>query len=265
MAEDPEINLLAVNQFDTDAFWKKITDLFHVRCIIKDNMTVSGTHDSNPWKFVEAAMNKAKKPGLTKLGVNYFYVVCHEHPDLDSQFQPFLDSMLHGDSDTLTIGDENDDNEIDGSLSSSSVGAHTMSTTTSASTSSQRSGTKGKRSLALARPTRKKTKAENAAEHQQLMATALTQSQDDMRNYMVKQDAFLGRLLSDADKKEECARLHFRFEIAKAMGYMDEMEQIMQEANHARGKKALGRMSAAAKFSTSIINLASLWLSLWSS
>ena len=83
LAEDPEINLLAVNQFDTDAFRKKITDLFHVHCIIKDNMTASGTHDSNPWKFVEAAMNKAKKPGLKKLGVNYFYVGCNEHPNLD--------------------------------------------------------------------------------------------------------------------------------------------------------------------------------------
>ena len=90
---------------------------------------------------------------------------------------------MHGDSVTLTSGDGTDDNKDDGSLSSSSVGAHTMSTTASASASSQRSGTKGKRSLALARPTRKKTKAENAAEYQQLMATALTQSQDDMRNY----------------------------------------------------------------------------------
>ncbi len=71
---DPEINLLAVTQFDTDAFRKKITDLFHVRRIMKENMTASGTHDSDPcWNFVEAAMHAAKRPSLTKLGV---YFLC---------------------------------------------------------------------------------------------------------------------------------------------------------------------------------------------
>jgi hypothetical protein len=64
---DPEINLLLITQFDTDEFWKKITDLFHVHRIMKENMTASGTHDSDPWSFVEAAMHAAEKPSLTKL------------------------------------------------------------------------------------------------------------------------------------------------------------------------------------------------------
>ena len=84
LAEDPEINLLAVNQFDTDAFRKKITDLFQVCLIMKENMTACGTHDSNLWDFVEAPMNTAKKHFFTKLGVYYFHVRCNEHPDLYS-------------------------------------------------------------------------------------------------------------------------------------------------------------------------------------
>jgi hypothetical protein len=30
---------------------------------------VSGTHDGDPWNFIEASMHAAKKPSLTMLGV----------------------------------------------------------------------------------------------------------------------------------------------------------------------------------------------------
>ena len=245
LVEDPEINLLAVTQFDTDAFRKKITDLFHVRRIMREHMTASGTHDSDPWNFVEAAINKAKKPGLTKLGVYYFYVRCNDHPDLDSQFQPFLHSMLRGDTVTLLASDdENEDNEDDASLSScSSSGFHTTTSRTSAAASSSAAGTNNstthsrtkkrratKASGSAKKKTKKEIKLESAAEYQQIVASTLTQSQDDMREYMLKQDAFLGRMVSDADKKEERAKLQFRFEIAKAMGDMEEMQQLMEAA-----------------------------------
>ncbi len=60
--------------------------------------------------------------------------------------------------------------------------------------------------------------------------SVLTQSQDDFRQFMTKQDAFVNRMLSDADKKNERAKLQFRLEIAKAMGNMDEMKELMEEA-----------------------------------
>jgi hypothetical protein len=239
---DPEINLLVVTQFDTDAFRKKITDLFHVRRIMKENMTASGTHDSDPWNFIEAAMHAAKKPSLTKLGVYYFYVRCEEHPDMDSQFQPFLDSTLLGDTVQLTSGDENeeeDDSDDNSSLSSggghcTSSGAvehmksrglkRSASSITASSNKSfashNSSGTKKK----------KKTKLEKAAEHQQLVVSALTQSQDEFREFMKKQDAFMDRMITDADKRDARANLQFRLDIAKAMGNMDELQQLMEEA-----------------------------------
>jgi hypothetical protein len=120
LKEDHEINLLAVDQYETATFRKKITNLFHVRRVMKENMTVSGTHDSDPWNFVQAAMNKARKPGLTVLAVYYFYVRCNEHPDLDDHFQPFLDKALLGDTVLL---DQDDDDDSMGSSSSSCAGA----------------------------------------------------------------------------------------------------------------------------------------------
>lgn len=60
-------------------------------------MTVSGTHDSDPWNFIDPAMNKI--PGgrrLPKVGVLYFYRRCEEFPDVDAAFQPFLDDALKG-------------------------------------------------------------------------------------------------------------------------------------------------------------------------
>ena len=72
LMSDPKINLMQTKQYETDAFRKKVTDLFHVRRIMKENMTASGTHNSDTLNFVEAAMNKAKKPALTKFGVYSF-------------------------------------------------------------------------------------------------------------------------------------------------------------------------------------------------
>ncbi len=120
---DPKINLMQAKQYDTDAFRKELTDLFHVCRIMKENMPASGTHNSDPWDFVEAALNKAKKPAFIKHGVYYFNVRCNEHhPDMDAHFQPFLDPLLLGDSVGLSISrsssssvvDHNDDTEEDG-------------------------------------------------------------------------------------------------------------------------------------------------------
>jgi len=245
LISDPEINLLVVTQFDTEAFRKKITDLFHIRRIMKENMTASGTHDSDPWNFVETAMNAGKKTGLTKLGVYYFYVRCNEHPDMDSQFQPFLDPMLLGDTVVLTTGDDNDteNEDEDSSLSSSGAAAarkrvaaedngkkrSSSSTGTSFSGASSSVCTKTGRTTRQGRKT-KKAKMQSTAEYQQVVTSMLTQSQDDFRQFMTKQDAFVNRMLSDADKKNERAKLQFRLEIAKAMGNMDEMKELIEEA-----------------------------------
>ena len=62
---------MEVDQYKTPAFWKKILDLFKIRRCMKENMSVSGTHDNDAWNFIESAM--AKTPGFTKVAVYYFY------------------------------------------------------------------------------------------------------------------------------------------------------------------------------------------------
>jgi hypothetical protein len=94
----------------TEAVYKKrVNLLFRIR-----RMTKSGTHDSDPWNFVDVAMNKV--PGgcrLSKVGVLYFYRRHEEFPDVDSSFQTFLDhglkwSAVH-DPETESTTRSNDD------------------------------------------------------------------------------------------------------------------------------------------------------------
>ena len=65
-------------------------------------MTQSGTHDNDPWNFVEAAMRGFT--GVTKIAVYYFFIRCEGVPDIDSVFSPFLDDSLKGS--TIDINDD---------------------------------------------------------------------------------------------------------------------------------------------------------------
>jgi hypothetical protein len=51
------INLHNVDVFSTEGFCKKVLDLFAVRGVMKTNMHASGTHDSDPWNFVQCIGN----------------------------------------------------------------------------------------------------------------------------------------------------------------------------------------------------------------
>jgi hypothetical protein len=70
-------------------------------------MTVSGTHDSEVWNFVESAMIGFS--GYTKISVYYFYMRCEENIDIDSNFQPFIDVSVKGDT-TISLLEEEVDN-----------------------------------------------------------------------------------------------------------------------------------------------------------
>ena len=94
---DRSLNLMEVDQYETSAFWKKILDLFKIRLCIKENMTVSGTHDNDAWNFIESAM--AKMPGFTKVVVYYFYKQREDFKDIDCKCSTisrwFLDWRHH--------------------------------------------------------------------------------------------------------------------------------------------------------------------------
>ena len=79
-------------------------------------MTKSGTHDSDPYNFVEVAMRGFT--GLTPISVFYFYKRCDEHPDIDSVFQPFMNDDLKGNS--ITLGTCDDDNTSPSTIGSTS-------------------------------------------------------------------------------------------------------------------------------------------------
>jgi hypothetical protein len=84
-------------QYDTTSFREKVSKLFKIRLIMKENMTALGAHDSDPYNFVQAAMKIFF--GFSKILVHYFFIRCEEHIDIDTIFSPFLDPGLKG-SDT---------------------------------------------------------------------------------------------------------------------------------------------------------------------
>jgi hypothetical protein len=79
---------------------------------MQNNVTVSGTHKSDPWHFVETAM--IGTTGLNKISAYYFYQQCKANKDIDSNFQPFLDLSLKGDS-VSELEDADDSLAISGS------------------------------------------------------------------------------------------------------------------------------------------------------
>lgn len=77
---------------------KKVMTLIKMRRLIKENMGVSGTHNSRVLDFVDVAINKTKGGRMfNRLGVYYFYIRAEENGNaIDSAFQPFLDGSLKG-------------------------------------------------------------------------------------------------------------------------------------------------------------------------
>jgi hypothetical protein len=94
LVDDIDLNLRNVDQYKTEAFRKKIMNLFKIRQIMIKNMTESGTHDNDLWNFVEVAMKDFS--GMTKISVYYFFMRCENTDGIDAHFQPFLDQSLKG-------------------------------------------------------------------------------------------------------------------------------------------------------------------------
>ena len=60
---------------------------------------MSGEHDSDAFNFVEVAMKKIGKSGLTIAGCYYFFKICDENPDVDVHHSVTMDDALRGNSD----------------------------------------------------------------------------------------------------------------------------------------------------------------------
>jgi hypothetical protein len=66
--EIAELDLLEFDIMTPDAIKKKLMLLLKIRKVIQENMTLSREHDSDAYNFVEVAMRKVGKSGLTLLG-----------------------------------------------------------------------------------------------------------------------------------------------------------------------------------------------------
>ena len=191
---DTDINLLCVDQFETEAFRKKIMDLFKIRRKIKENMTESGTHDSDPWNFVECAMSGIS--GFTKIGVYYFYQRCEENIDIDGYFQPFLDLSMRGD--TVSLLDDEDETEDTGTTNNSSS---------------------------------KRARVSSMSEDIKMLQQHILQQGGTILQHLV--DAADERTTAAAERKSAALdrkkkmKFHARLEVAKALGDTGELRKLM--------------------------------------
>jgi uncharacterized membrane protein YgcG len=195
LASDPTINLFSVDHYDTKAYTKMIMALLTVRKKMLYNMTVSGTHDNDPWHFVENAMlgttTTTAVGGLTKISVYYFYQRC-----MDSNVQPFLDdvsmSMMMKGDDSVNEWDDTDD------------------------------------SPAISGSTRKD--ADNRA-IQDMESTTTAAAITTIRKGMLDLQSTLQKHFKSSEKlAKKSMKFHARLEVAKALGNQDELLQLMEEA-----------------------------------
>jgi hypothetical protein len=98
LCEETKVNLDEFECMAPETVQKKIMTLIKIRRLIKENMSISGTHSHRVLDFLDVGINKTKGGRmLNRLGVYYFYIRAEEHGNaIDSAFQPFLDDMLKG-------------------------------------------------------------------------------------------------------------------------------------------------------------------------
>ena len=90
-------------------------------------MTKSGTHENDPFNFVEVAMREFHR--FAPIAIYYFFTTCEEHLDIDSIFQPTMDDRLKGSSLMVLNKDSETTPNSDGSqLSKPSTAAQHLST-----------------------------------------------------------------------------------------------------------------------------------------
>jgi hypothetical protein len=106
LRNQPGIDLARVEPYDTENFRRKIMDFFAIRKIMKTNMTTSGTHESDPWNFIQQAIKASKCTGVTHVGMYYFFMRCENTPGIDESFQPFLNPENKGSTEYL--GDDSE-------------------------------------------------------------------------------------------------------------------------------------------------------------
>lgn len=206
---------MEVNQFDTDAFRKKIHDLFKIRRIMKENMTISGTHDNEPWNFVESAMVRSGlRGGFTKIAVYYFYKRCDLCDGIDAVFQPL--------GDTTRLGD----------YSSDDCGGSISNTATTLSGSSSRKNKKARIKVENnSDDTAFNNKYSTLVNQGQLTLQHMEESANrEKARFELEQelaDREKARFELDLNKNKFFARL----EVAKAMNDYEELAKLKKEAS----------------------------------
>ena len=115
--EVAELDLLEFDIMTSDAIKKKVMLLLKIRKAIQENMTLSGEHDSDAFNFVEVAMRKVGKSGLTLLRCYYFFKLCDQNPEVDVRYSIQMDIVLRGNTDDdLSSFDKNSEAGVNQAL-----------------------------------------------------------------------------------------------------------------------------------------------------
>jgi hypothetical protein len=92
--EDDGVNPKDFNQQSWQSVAKVIHKFAKARKGVVTNMTLSETHDSDTWNFIEPALKTSKVSGLNPIEVYYFVMHCKAHPEVDAVFDVFLEEGI---------------------------------------------------------------------------------------------------------------------------------------------------------------------------
>ena len=98
--EYESLQLVEYDVMAAELIKKKVHSLLKIRKTMQENMTKSGEHGNDPYDFVDVALKKIGKNGLSHLGCYYFFKLCDANPDVDVYHTVEMDDNLKGNTTT---------------------------------------------------------------------------------------------------------------------------------------------------------------------
>jgi hypothetical protein len=95
--EDDGVNPKDFLQQSWQSVAKTVYKFTKARKQVQTNMTISGTHDSDTWNFIEPCL-KSCKVSINPIKVYYFVMHCKSRPEVDAVFNIFLEEGVQYES-----------------------------------------------------------------------------------------------------------------------------------------------------------------------
>lgn len=99
LSDPDQIKIKHFDNFTLPVMKMRVRDLFKTRKNVKQMMQKSGEHDNEPFNYMQLAVKDIAS--ITVDAAYYFYMRCEEYPEIDAEFQSFMNPELKGSSEDV--------------------------------------------------------------------------------------------------------------------------------------------------------------------